>query len=132
MNKGIHIIQKIPYHINRLNFTSFGVCVCFKLDTSLMIIQIQIQIHVVILVRIERVFLLSLQYWCIYAFIAGRALRILRLAKLLSLLRLLRLSRLVRYVQQWEEVRFPRCIVSSATIHVLHCQHLYKKMSEYS
>lgn len=63
---------------------------------------------------------------------AGRALRILRLAKLLSLLRLLRLSRLVRYVQQWEEVRFPRCIVSSATIHVLHCQHLYKKMSEYS
>lgn len=63
--------------------------------------------------------------------IAGRALRILRLAKLLSLLRLLRLSRLVRYVQQWEEVRFIRCIVSSATIHVLHCQHLYKKMSEY-
>lgn len=130
MNIGIHIIQKIsstiPYHINRLNFTSFGVCVCFKLDTSLMII------HVVILVRIERVFLLSLQYWCIYAFIVGRALRILRLAKLLSLLRLLRLSRLVRYVQQWEEVRFPRCIVSSATIHVLHCQHLYKKMSEYS
>lgn len=130
MNIGIYIIQKIsstiPYHINRLNLTSFGVCVCFKLDTSLMII------HVVMLVRIERVFLLSLQYLCIYAFIAGRALRILRLAKLLSLLRLLRLSRLVRYVQQWEEVRFPRCIVSSATIHVLHCQHLYKKMSEYS